>query len=735
MRSKKKLTQPDQRAVERFTVDTRYHARLSHACVNQRPSLTPRPIIMLAIADIAKRRPLLATLASVVLPVILARIGVWPFALILLAYRKKKVAAARDLLLEKHYDYIIVGAGSAGCAIANRLSEDPAVSVLLVEAGGNGLKDPNINTPLLFSQTQETGRDWQDLTIRQPDTRNRVHYWPRGRVLGGCSSVNAVIYVRGNKKDYDRWETEHGCTGWGFWNVERYFRRMEGCEIDERELDKDVHGRDGPLKVSRTTRGEPVAMTNLFVEACQKVGMGKADRYKKDAKGRIVGVDYNGEDQYGAAVTQVTVSKGVRCDTATGYLAPHMTPGTKTHRPNLTILTDMMVVRLVHDEAPDSKGKRRVKGIAVWRVDERNQRVFGEAERVVVARREVVVACGAVNSPKLLMLSGIGPRDHLESLGIPITKALPGVGENLRDHLCVGVSRQDLTKSVYSVNAKTILKGLFDYTFFKRGLFSCGGVEAIAFLNVDEEGDEGRHGQPDMQLHLISISVEGKQADKLRLDTWQPAPIDPTNPSAHNPQESFTHSLPSLQGTLPGPMISIAPTLLHPKSTGRITLASSHPADKPVIDPRYLSHPGDVETLVGGCRIAKMVFKEMERLKPGCVGAEGVDVGLAREVKRVLGDGCVGEREEELYLREIVRRSAVTLYHPVGTCKMGPESDPMAVVTPSDLKVHGFSNLRVADASVMPTLVSGNTNAPAVLVGEVCADMILGRFLVPGKGM
>ncbi|KAI8848111.1 hypothetical protein BC829DRAFT_394770 [Chytridium lagenaria] len=622
---------------------------------------------MLDIVNLLKPRQKTITtvLLTSLLPFLFAKLGIWPFALIL--GKKKKTLAAAD----KVYDYVVVGGGSAGCAVASRLSEDEGVTVCLIEAGGNGMKDSSINTPLLFSTTQETGKDWKDLTVRQPLTRNRVHYWPRGRVLGGCSSVNAMLYVRGAHNDYNRWESEHGCEGWGYDKLKHYFEKMEGCEIDEDELDKDHHGRDGPLKVSRSTRGNPVPITHLFVEGCMEAGIGKRDRYKKDSKGRIVGVDINGDEQYGACVSQVP-----------------------KYRKNLTVVTDVMAVRLVYDQ--EGQETTRVKGVAVW--------------------AEVVLSCGAINTPKLLMLSGIGPSSELDKFHIPIVQSLPGVGSNLRDHLCVGVSRQDFTNSVYRTTPGAIVKALLEYQFFKSGMLSCSGVEGYAFLNVNKDGEEERHGQPDMQLHLIGISVEGEQANKMRLQTRHLGPIDPTRPDAHDPAEASLHVLPTLNPSLPGPYISIAPTILHPRSTGTIRLSSAHASTPPLIDPQYLSRDDDVDTL------------RMEKIRPGAIGGEVVDRGVVLEVMRVLGCGEGEAVESDLYLRELVRRGAVTLYHPVGTCKMGPRNDPMSVVDPRTLKVHGISNLRIADASVMPTLVSGNTNAPAIMVGEVCADMMRGRF-------
>ncbi|KAJ3104681.1 hypothetical protein HDU97_008957 [Phlyctochytrium planicorne] len=676
-----------------------------------------------AIKDLIKKNPAVATsVLAVIVPLVFAKLGVWPFALI---YGRKKRLLQGAQHFNRSYDYIVVGGGSAGCVVANRLSEDPNVTVLLIEAGGNGLKDSSINTPLLFSTTQETEKDWKDLTVRQSETRNRIHYWPRGRVLGGCSSVNAIIYARGAHADFDRWEKEHGCDGWAFKNLLPYFKKSEGVVIPTTELDAGYHGHEGGLKVSRSTNGRPNRMSHMFVEACAKIGLGKQSRYRKDERGNMVGVDYNGEDIYGAGVSQTTAYKGVRCDTATAFLASIMDPNSKGYRPNLTVATDLMVTKLSKD-ARTYPGGIGIHGVEVWAQDKFGKKI---GSGFITVKKEVVVCCGAVNSPKLLKLSGIGPSDELASHNIPVLKNLPGVGQNLRDHLCVGVARQDLTNSVYRVTPATIIKGLFDYNVFKTGMFACGGVEAVAFTNVKEDSDLKKNGQPDMQLHLISISVEGKQADKMRVGTAEYGPISAAHPTAHDPtdtargmEELASHKY------VKGPFISIAPTILHPKSTGTITLASSNPADLAVIDPQYLTHQDDVDVLAKGMDVARKVFAEMEKLYPGTLGLEDYDRALAREVGRVTG--CAEGREylHDVYIKEYVRRSAVTLYHPVGTCKMGPSSDPLAVVCPKTLKVHGFANLRVADASVMPTLVSANTNAASIVVGEVVAAMIKGEF-------
>ncbi|KAJ3093706.1 hypothetical protein HDU96_002085 [Phlyctochytrium bullatum] len=690
-----------------------------------------------ALATVRDRKPSFtaALVAAAAAYYILSRLGVWPLAF-LFARRKKSggIATASSDVFSKTYDYIVVGAGSAGCVLANRLSEDPGVTVLLIEAGGNAMKDPNVNTPLLFSKTQHTPADWIDHTIRQPHTRNRIHYWPRGRLLGGCSATNAMIYVRGNPADFDRWEREHGCVGWNFNAVLPYFAKSEGVKINGEEIDERFHGRNGPLAVSRSTGGRVAKTSELFVEACQRLGMGRSERYLRDKEGRMRGVDYNGEDQYGAAISQVltappkvTVHKGVRSDTANAFLAPLVDPSSPHFRPNLTVLTNVLVTRVT--TSPTSTGALLATGVAVRPLDPRGRPLRPSTDRLLRARREVHISCGAVQSPKLLQLSGLGPRNLLTRHGIPVLRDLPGVGANLRDHLCASAGRQDLTGSVYTDAPGKVVKALWEYATRKEGMLSCGGVEAFAFLNARRGSEEERNGQPDIQLHLISISVGGSIANKLKHDTIEPGPVDPQRPDAHDPLASRASFLRTTQSrNVPGPFMVIAPTLLHPRSTGTVTIASADPLVAPVIDPNYLADEDDVTVMVEGFRAARAVFEEIDRCVPGALGLENRDPELVAECMRVLGCGEEEAAKSDLYLRELIRRTAVTLYHPVGTCKMGPASDPMSVVDPTTLKVHGVSNLRVADASVLPTLTSGNTNAPAILVGEICADMVKGRW-------
>jgi choline dehydrogenase len=517
------------------------------------------------------------------------------------------------------YDYIIVGAGSAGCVLAARLTEDPNTTVLLLEAGGADDKR-EIHIPAAFSKLFKTSYDWAYYTEEQPRLNNRKLYWPRGKVIGGSSSINAMIYIRGHRQDYDTWH-DLGNKGWNFSGVLPYFKKGE----DQERGASEFHGQGGPLSVADLRSVNP--LSRAFVEAGVEIGMCRNE-------------DFNSAEQDGVGFYQVTQKHGKRNSAAVAYLKPSLA------RPNLTVGTQSHTTRLLFE-------KTRAVGVEYVK--------DGQTEQVR-AGKEVLLSGGAINSPQLLLLSGIGPARHLEAMGISVIANLPGIGQNLQDHLAVPVAYA-CTRPISLLNAET-LGSLFKYLLFKRGCLTSNIAEAGGFLRTNPDLLK-----PDLQLHF---------GPTYYLDHGF------TRPEGHG----FT----------------LGPTLLCPRSRGFIALRSRAPFEPPIIQPNYLAEEADLRTLIAGVRFCRRL-------------AQGKAFDPFRGIEMHPGP----QVQSDDAIADSVRNRVETLYHPVGTCKMG--SDSMAVVD-ARLRVHGIDRLRVVDASVMPTIVGGNTNAPTIMIAEKAADMI-----------
>ena len=519
------------------------------------------------------------------------------------------------------YDYIIVGAGSAGCVLAHRLSADPDARVLLLE-GGPDDRAKEVKIPAAFPKLFKTERDWNYATEPEPQLDGRALYWPRGRMLGGSSSMNAQIYIRGHRLDYDRWAAM-GNAGWSWDDVLPYFKRAE----DNDRGPSRYHGAGGPLSVSDLR--DPSPLSRAFVQAGIEAGL-------------AANPDFNGEEQDGVGPSLVTQRKGTRCSTAAAYLKP------ARRRPNLTVVTGAHATRVLFDG-------RRATGVE-YRRD-------GRVE-TAGTRREVIVSGGAINSPQLLMLSGVGPAAELQAHGIDVVHDLPGVGRNLQDHLSVTVLAT--CHQPLSLLAAESLGNVARFLLLKKGMLTSNVGEAGAFARTDAGLDA-----PDIQLLFAPV---------LYINHGLAPP----------PEHGFT----------------VGVVHLTPKSSGAVALSSADPFAAPRITANYLSDTDgdDLRVLVDGVKLARRVIR-----------AHAFDPYRKAEL------APTADVEGDAVLATFVRGMAETLYHPVGTCSMG--IDAAAVVDP-ELRVRGIDGLRVVDASVMPVIPRGNTNAPTIMIAEKAADLI-----------
>jgi choline dehydrogenase-like flavoprotein len=524
----------------------------------------------------------------------------------------------------EQHDYVIVGAGSAGCVLAHRLSEDAGVRVLLLEAGGRD-RSPNIKIPAAFAKQFHTKLDWDYETEPEPHVDGRRLYIPRGKSIGGSSSMNAMLYVRGSPLDYDAWVAQ-GAPGWGYSSVLPYFIRSE----DNVRGASEFHGSGGPLRVSEQRSPRP--MNRRFLAACAAAGVPRI-------------ADYNGPEQDGASPFQVTQLGGKRFSAADAFLRPALA------RPNLELAARTRVLGIEFD------GDRAV-GVRIRR--------GRHGEELVRARREVLLAAGSINSPQLLLLSGVGPGDELREVGVPPRHELPGVGRNLQDHPFVTI--------IWEVSDQQTLygaekpKALAEWLLRKSGPLSSTVAEVVAFVRT-------RGGLPaaDIQFHMGAAYYEDHGAE-----------------------------------TYDGHCMVIAPVLVAPAARGQVWLRAADPAAKPRVITNTLSAAADVDSMIAGMRLGREIAAQpplreivLKELKPGA------------------------ERLERDELEADLRRRLMLIYHPVGTARMS-DTAPDAVVD-SQLRVHGLEGLRVIDASIMPLIPRGNTNAPTMMIAERGADLVRGR--------
>jgi choline dehydrogenase-like flavoprotein len=527
------------------------------------------------------------------------------------------------------FDYIIVGAGSAGSVLAARLSEDPTRRVCLIEAGQSD-RSVLIHCPAgLAVMAKVPGLNWAFETVPQPGLNGRRGYQPRGKVVGGSSSINAMIYLRGQHADYDHWAAQ-GNPGWAWNDVKPYFLK---AEHNERGTD-EWHATGGPLNVMDLRQVNP--LTQHFLQAAEQAGLPR-------------NADFNGAQQEGVGLYQVTQRQGERFSAAKAYLTPNL------GRPNLQLETGAHVTRVLFEQ-------RRAVGVEI---------VQAGMRRELRASREVVLSAGSLQSPQLLMLSGVGDGAHLQTLGLPVLHDLPGVGRHLHDHLdsiiVVNAARMTQSFGLSFGGLARIVGGVMEWRSRRSGMLTTNFAEAGGFIRSSPD-----EAAPDLQLHFVI----GKLVD-------------------HGRKTVFGHG------------VSCHLCVLRPRSRGSVTLASADGLQPPRIDPAFLSDPDDLQRMVRGVKLMRKVLTQ-----PALASFGGQELPAS------------GQAQTDAQIEQFIRNHADTIYHPVGSCRMGPDSPEAGNVVDARLRVHGLQGLRVVDASIMPRIVSGNTNAPTIMIAEKAADLM-----------
>jgi choline dehydrogenase len=577
--------------------------------------------------------------------------------------------------LEEEYDYIVIGSGSAGAVVAARLAEDPNLKVLLLEAGGSD-DVLNINCPAACIKLQrDPTYDWNYTTTSQKfahkGMNGGVGHWPRGKVLGGCSSLNYMLFVRGAPGDFDSWAASGAGEQWSYKNVLPYFKKLESVSKETSTVEpSSLRGTNGPVPCNLIQCPQPTAFA--FIEASKTAGI-------------PTNKDYNGENILGAAMSQYNVRGGRRWNVATAYVAPAMRKYS-----NLHVLTHAHAQKVIFND------KKEATGVVIRRgVDSKKM----GPEIVIRARAEVIISAGAIGSPQLLELSGIGRPEVLTPQGIEVIAARPGVGENLQDHLSCPVFKESKVNTLCGADetignvAKFLLKG--------DGPLTGNMVESMAWVKTPAHKGANILPQvaattPDIQFHFLSGT------------------IDPKDMHVFNSADTSITRLLKMMADGVKWTVAIMPTLLHPHSIGTVHIHSPSAFVQPVIEPNYFSREEDINSMVEGCLIAEKIYEQ-----PAIASITG----------RYLTDDFVADnpydhaKDPRKYYEHYLRSQTNTLYHPVGTCKMGSKEDPTAVVDP-ELRVIGVSRLRVIDASIMPHVTSGNTNIPTIMIGEKGADLI-----------